>query len=204
MSIHETLPLNCRSDLPLLSRRRFQNQEFCLYKETPLTYTMQLFPKAYRLTWFEKAHEEANTILQLGESNLVQWRTQGRLLAIGERGTKSLMPCVWGFTAHAIPSSAVPQHSVGVLHTRGLCHPQLQPCPPSPPHSSSLQPSVSPTEGALLWYYELHLGIREIFATSDKEKYSFYTSYYFFLFINKLYSAKPFKVPHLTYRLFHV
>lgn len=72
MSIHETLPLNFRSDLPLLSRSHFQNQEFCLYKKTPLTYTMQLFPKAHRLTWLENAHEEANTILQLGESDLVQ------------------------------------------------------------------------------------------------------------------------------------
>lgn len=43
------------------------------------------------------------------------------------------------------------------------------PALPSPPHCSSLQPSASPTGGALLQYYKLHLSVVEIFATSDKE-----------------------------------
>lgn len=141
MSIHETLPLNCRSDLPLLSRSRFQNQEFCLYKETPLTYTMQLFPKAYRLTWFEKAHEEANTILQLGESNLVQWRTQGRLLAIGERGTKSLMPVCLGFhsTCHSQQCSAPAQRG-RIAHAWAV--PPTAPALPALPTSQQQPPAL--------------------------------------------------------------
>lgn len=58
MSSHETLPLDFSSDLSLLLQSHFQPLEFCLCKEIPLTYTMQPFPKACKLTCFETAQEE--------------------------------------------------------------------------------------------------------------------------------------------------
>jgi len=74
--------------------------------EIPLTYTMQLFLKAHKLTCFETAYEDPDT-LQLGESDLVKGRTPGRLLAMAERGMKSLTTCVWGSTSHQMSIPAV-------------------------------------------------------------------------------------------------
>lgn len=55
---HETLPLDCSSDLSSLSQSHVQSLEFCLCKKISLTYTMQLFPKVYKPTCFETAYEE--------------------------------------------------------------------------------------------------------------------------------------------------
>lgn len=197
MSIHETFPLNFRSDLPLLSRSHYQNQEFCLYKETPLTYTMQLFPKAHRLTWLENAHEEANTILQLGESDLVQWRTQGRLLVTGQRGMKSLMPCVWGFTAHAIPSGAVPQHSMGVYAWAAM--PPMAPALPALPTSQQQPPALcEPHRRGSAAILQITSRYYRDFCHLWQRKLQFLRIILFF------HSAKQFKVPHLTCVLFHM
>lgn len=53
----------------------FQPHELCLCKEIPLTYTMQIFPKAKKLTCFETAHEEPH-MPSFSLENLI-WSSEG-------------------------------------------------------------------------------------------------------------------------------